>query len=78
MGMGGQSMVGSADHSAPFHSGSLGGGGGGGGGGMIGGLRSSSTSDDKLLKHLHDKLLYATDKICRRAVSIEPFFASRY
>ena len=32
---------------------------------------------DLLLKSLHDKLVYATDKICRRAVSIEPFFATK-
>ena len=78
---GGQGMVGETDHSGSMHGGSLGGCGGGvGGGGLSGldGLRSSSSSDDMLLKHLHDKLLYATDKICRRAVSIEPFFAPRY
>ena len=48
------------------------------GGGFNGVGGTSSLSDDMLLKHLHDKLLYATDKICRRAVSIEPFFAPRY
>jgi hypothetical protein len=47
-------------------------GGGGGGGGVAAVVRG-----DMLLKCLHDKLIYATDKICRRAVSIEPFFATK-